>query len=237
MVPRPPGTTRRRVAPWGVLADAERTVDVATVRARLADLPTPQPSPIDHADPREAAVLVPVVEVDGAAHIVFTKRPDSMEHHAGEISFPGGSREPGDADLVATALRESREEIGLDPSRVDVIAQLDTMATIASNFVIEPYVGIVSDLRGVAPDEREVESILVIPVAELLAPDTYVEEHWDMRAVRPDWAKRAVHFFELPAAGYTHGQGETIWGATARILVTLLAHITGVVLDTPPALG
>jgi 8-oxo-dGTP pyrophosphatase MutT (NUDIX family) len=208
-----------------------------TVRARLADLPSPLPSPIDHDDPREAAVLVPLVERDGEVHIVFTKRPDAMKHHAGEISFPGGSREAADADLVATALRETHEEIGLEPSRVEVIAQLDTMATIASNFVISPYVGVVEELGELVADPIEVERILVVPLSELLAPETYREEHWDMRVVRPEWAKRAVHFFELPAAPYTHGEGETIWGATARILVTLCAHITGTRLDTPPALG
>lgn len=236
-IPRPPGTRPGGPPPWGALAPAARTFDLAAVRARLADLPVPRPSPIEHAAPREAGVLVPLVDVGGEVRVVFTKRPDAMTHHAGEISFPGGAREPGDADLVATALREAEEEIGLARSRVEVIGELDTMATIGSNFVIEPYVGVLDELGRLARDPHEVDAILVVPIAELLAPETYREEHWDMRALRPDWARRAVHFFELPAADYTHGEAETIWGATARILVTLLAHLTGSPLDTPPALG
>lgn len=237
-IPRPSTAGPGDRAPWAGLSPAARRLSFHEVRNRLADLPAPEPAPIVLANARESAVLVPVVEKNGEAQVVLTKRPAGLRTHAGEIAFPGGSRETEDRDLVATALREAREEIGLVPASVDVVGPLDYMATINSGFVIAPFVGLVA---GTPPtfvnDPREVDSVLVVPISELLDPDTYREERWDMSGIRPEWGRRAVHFFELPAAGYTHGRGETVWGATARILTRLLGHLTGTEVDGPPALG
>jgi 8-oxo-dGTP pyrophosphatase MutT (NUDIX family) len=158
----------------------------------------------------KAAVLVPLYEEGGKLHAVFTKRPADMRRHAGEISFPGGRMDDGE-DLRDTALREAEEEIGLRPAAVEVVAELDTLATVGSRFTITPFVGLVDPLPRLVPHPGEVVKILEVPLSELLEDDAFHEEFWGS----PD---RAISFFELP--------GETVWGATARVLVAFLAHLT-----------
>jgi 8-oxo-dGTP pyrophosphatase MutT (NUDIX family) len=181
------------------------------VRDRCAALPPPQPPALVMPGSRPAAVLVPLFERDGEAHVVLTKRPDTMPSHQGEISFPGGGVHPDDQGLLDAALRETEEEIGLPRAAVDVVAELDTLATVGSRFTITPFVGLVDPLPELVPHAGEVVKILEVPLSELLDDATFREEYWDA----PD---RPISFFELP--------GETVWGATARILAAFLAHLT-----------
>ncbi|MFC7080913.1 NUDIX hydrolase [Halorussus caseinilyticus] len=160
----------------------------------------------------DAAVLAPVVERAGDHYLLFTKRADHLGEHAGQMSFPGGGREPSDADLRATALREAEEEIGLRAEEADVIGRLDDIRT-TSRYAVTPYVATVPD-REYVPDEREVAEIAVLPVAEFLNPDNYESE----RREHPQYGEAVVHFF--------HVGGYTVWGATARILVQLLELTT-----------
>jgi 8-oxo-dGTP pyrophosphatase MutT (NUDIX family) len=169
------------------------------------------------ADARDAAVLVPVFELDGQARVVLTRRPQTMAHHQGEIAFPGGKVDPAvDASPRDAALREAEEEIGLPRSAVDVIAQLDPIQTFAGPFLIAPFVGVIDVPPVLVPDPREVERVFDVAIAELLADGVHREERWaDIFG-----ANRPMHFFEL--------EDETVWGATARILAGFLAHLTGV---------
>ena len=161
---------------------------------------------------RPAGVLVPLFEKAGEAHVILTKRPETMPTHQGEISFPGGGLQPGVDDSPRdTALREAREEIELPPEAVDVVAELDTLATVGSRFTITPFVGIVEALPPLVPNPSEVVKILEVPLSELLDDAAFHEEYWGS-------LDRAISFFELP--------GETVWGATARVLVVFLAHLT-----------
>jgi 8-oxo-dGTP pyrophosphatase MutT (NUDIX family) len=161
---------------------------------------------------RPAGVLVPLFEQAGEAHLILMKRPETMPTHQGEISFPGGGLRPGvDASPRETALREAEEEVGLPRDAVDVVAELDTLATVGSRFTIAPFVGLVDALPPLVPNPREVVKILEVPLSELLDEDAFHEEYWGS----PD---RAIAFFELPR--------ETVWGATARVLVAFLAHLT-----------
>jgi 8-oxo-dGTP pyrophosphatase MutT (NUDIX family) len=161
---------------------------------------------------RPAGVLVPLFEREREAHVVLTKRPETMPTHQGEISFPGGGLRPGvDATPRDAALREADEEVGLPPEAVDVVAELDTLATVGSRFTIAPFVGIIDSLPQLVPNPREVVKILEVPLSGLLDDEAFHEEYWGS----PD---RAISFFELP--------GETVWGATARVLVAFLAHLT-----------
>jgi 8-oxo-dGTP pyrophosphatase MutT (NUDIX family) len=162
--------------------------------------------------PREAAVLAPVVSREGA-HLLFTKRADHLGEHPGQMSFPGGGREPSDADLRATALREAREEIGLRGAKADVVGRLDDIHTV-SRYVVRPFVARVPD-RAYEPDEREVAEIAVLPVAGFLDSANYESE----RRTHPAVGEVRVHFF--------HVGGYTVWGATARILVQLLELTAG----------
>jgi 8-oxo-dGTP pyrophosphatase MutT (NUDIX family) len=161
---------------------------------------------------RPAAVLVPLFEADDEAHVILTKRPDTMPTHQGEVSFPGGGLRDGvDDSRKDAALREAEEEIGLPPAAVEVVAELDTLATVGSRFTITPFVGIIDRLPQLVPHPGEVVKILEVPLSELLDDDAFHEEYWGS-------PNRAISFFELP--------GETVWGATARVLVAFLAHLT-----------
>ena len=166
-------------------------------------------------------MLVPCFEADSEARLILTKRPETMPSHRGEIAFPGGKLEAErDGSLRDAALREAHEEIGLDPGAVEVVAELASITTVASRFVLTPFVGLLAEPPRLAPDPTEVVRAFDVPIAELLDDGVYREERWD---VPPDLGvtpgrDRPIHFFELA--------GETVWGATARILAGFLAHLT-----------
>jgi 8-oxo-dGTP pyrophosphatase MutT (NUDIX family) len=157
-------------------------------------------------------VLVPVFEEGGEAWMVLTRRAQHMRNHRGEVSFPGGRQDDGEA-LVDTAQREAFEEIGLDPDTVEVVAELDHLFTISSGAPIVPFVGILPGRpAALVPNPDEVELILTLPVRELLLDETYHSERWDL------WGDdHEMVFFDVV--------GDTIWGATARILHNLLARV------------
>ncbi|MFC7256598.1 NUDIX hydrolase [Haloplanus litoreus] len=169
------------------------------------------PRTIDDAE-REAAVVAPIVErADGDA-LLFTKRADHLGEHAGQMSFPGGGREPSDADLEETARREANEEIGLIPDEIEVVGRLDDIPTV-SDYAVRPFVSRIPDRTSV-PDEREVAEIVVLPVAALTDLDNYESERRD----HPHYGEIRLHFF--------HVEGYTVWGATGRMLVQLLELAT-----------
>ena len=147
--------------------------------------------------------------------MILTRRAWHLRSHAGQISFPGGRRDPEDASLVETALRESHEEIGLEPSTVTVIGELDRLTTVTSPANIVPILGVLSsqptDLVA-SPDE--VDGILCVPIAELVRPEIFREEIW-FRQMSPSSSFEGIpiSFFELV--------GDTLWGATARIVRTM----------------
>ncbi len=214
-IPRPPGTRPGGPPPWAGLEIERDALGLTAVRARLAPM-VPMVPVIDQYESREAAVLVALYEDAGETNVVLTKRPETMPSHQGEIAFPGGKREPGDATLAAAALREAHEEVGLAAEDVEVVAELDTISTVATAFAITPVVGLLGAKPVLRPHPVEVVAAFGVPLSELLAPETYREEMWDL------WGEyRSMTFFELA--------GETVWGATARILTRLLTLLT-----TPP---
>ena len=209
VIPRPPGTRVGNPPVWSELGATDRRIALAEVRTRLGAARPPRQPEIDVVGSRAAAVLVALYELDGETHVVLTKRPDTMPSHRGEIAFPGGKRDPSDATLAAAALREAHEEVGLEPDAVEIVAELDTISTVASAFAITPFVGFLASPPTLVPHPMEVVAAFGVPISELLHPDSYREEMWDL------WgAYRSMTFFELP--------GETVWGATARILTRLL---------------
>jgi len=159
-------------------------------------------------EPQEAAVIAPVVTRPKGEAILFTKRADHLSDHPGQMSFPGGGREPEDEDLLRTALREANEEIGLDPLAVNVVGRLDDIRTI-TRYSVRPFVGRIPD-RDYLPSDEEVAEIVPLPVSELTDLDNYESEHRD----HPHYGEIRLHFFYV--------DGYTVWGATARMLVQLL---------------
>jgi 8-oxo-dGTP pyrophosphatase MutT (NUDIX family) len=162
-------------------------------------------------EPRQAAVVVPVVSRDDEA-ILFTKRADHLQDHPGQMSFPGGGREPEDEDLLRTALREANEEIGLDPRAANVVGRLDDIRTI-TRYSVRPFVARIPE-REYVPDDQEVAEIVRLSVAELTDLDNYESEQRD----HPHYGQIRLHFFYV--------DGYTVWGATARMLVQLLELAT-----------
>ncbi|QSG03745.1 NUDIX family hydrolase [Natranaeroarchaeum sulfidigenes] len=160
----------------------------------------------------DAAVLVPVIDRDGESHLLFTKRADHLGEHPGQMSFPGGGREPRDADSHETALREANEEIALDPADAGIVGRLDDIRTI-TEYAVTPVVARVPD-RQYVPDESEVAEIVVLPVSGLLDPDNYEFEARD----HPHYGEIVIHYF--------HVDGYTVWGATGRIVVDFLERTT-----------
>ena len=178
-----------------------------------------EPTPVEE-EAHAAAVLVPVVTRDGIEHLLFTKRADHLGEHPGQMSFPGGGREPSDETIFETAVREAREEIGLDPEEVELVGRLDDIETV-TRYVVTPFVARIPD-RSYTPDDREVAEIAVLSVPDLLDPVNY-ESEW---REHPTFGEQRIHFF--------HVDGYTVWGATARILVQLLELTTDWLAPTTP---
>lgn len=158
---------------------------------------------------REAAVLVLLFPLQGAPAVVLTVRHAGLKQHAGQISFPGGRREP-DESLEATALREAFEEVGLDPERVELLGSLTPLFVAPSNFCVHPFVGVTPEVPDLVPHDDEVETILYVPVHHLLDPAMLLREPWLLRG-------REV---EVPFFSY---ESFKVWGATAMMLAELLA--------------
>lgn len=158
----------------------------------------------------EAAVLVPVFGHPDDPGLVFTERRADLRRHAGEISFPGGRRDHVDEELLTTALREAEEEIGLDPSEVELVGALPPIGTFVTNYKVFPFVGLIGDELRFEPNPSEVETVLAFRVSEL-------EKGFAMRRL----VRRGV-----PIRTPTYLVGEhLIWGATARILGELLQRL------------
>jgi len=135
----------------------------------------------------------------------LTKRSDQVEHHKGEISFPGGKLDPSDPDLVSCALRETSEEVGLDPGEVRIIGELDDFYTVATHYHVVPFVGMIPFPYRFRTSAREIESLLSVPLEVFFDPSLRHEDVWILKG-RP-----------VEVISYIW-QGHNIWGATARIL-------------------
>lgn len=168
-----------------------------------------QPPP---ANPRPASVLVPLVEREPGLTVLLTQRTADLPSHAGQISFPGGRWQQSDADTVATALRETEEEVGLVPERIDVVGRLDTYLT-GTGFSVTPVVGFVRPPFELRPDPREVADIFEVPLAFFLDP-----AHHELRSAI--WAGRERRFYVMPY------ENRYIWGATAGMLKNLYDVLT-----------
>ena len=156
--------------------------------------------------PTPAAVLVAVTDRPSPG-VILTQRTDSLRRHAGQIAFPGGRIDPGDADAAAAALREAREEIGLDPQAVELAGLADRYRTI-TGFEVQPVVGVIAPDLAFTLQPEEVAAVFEVPLDFVLDPANHVE-------TSVEWQGRDRHYYEI--AWRRH----RIWGATAAMLVNL----------------
>jgi 8-oxo-dGTP pyrophosphatase MutT (NUDIX family) len=175
------------------------------VRLRLAGR-APRESALPSGQLRRAGVLVPLFVRDARLWILFTRRTESVEHHRGQISFPGGSEEKGDESLFATAVRETEEELAVAPSDVISLGALSPIVTV-TNFYVEPYVAAVPQPYVWKPAEAEIAEVIEAPIASLMDP-AILEK-------KPMPGREGTILF------YHHGK-HIVWGATASILSELL---------------
>jgi 8-oxo-dGTP pyrophosphatase MutT (NUDIX family) len=144
---------------------------------------------------KASAVLIPICRGNGEYHVLFTQRSDEVVFHRGQVCFPGGTREPSDRTLLQTALRESEEEVGLQAEDVEILGELDDIPTFTSNYVISPFVALISHPRSLRTNDREVRGTFCVPLSFLMDEANF---------------KRDSYSYEY--------DGHIIWGATARIV-------------------
>jgi len=158
----------------------------------------------------DAAVLVPLYTSGGELHAVFTRRRDDLRRHPGEISFPGGRQDDDETDLRLTALREAEEEIGLSPRSVELVGALQPTPTIATNYAVYPFVGLIEPGREWLLSASEVAEVMEVP----------------LRALRAGYERRRLLRRGVPFRTDVYVVGEdVIWGATARMVSDLLERL------------
>lgn len=206
-LPRPVQWRELQHAPWDRL-DTSALTDIAAIQRAVS---RHQPDPITQHPPARtnaSAVLVPLFLADEVPHVLLTRRSETLTTHQGQIAFPGGRIEPGETSLQA-ALRETREEIGVDASTAHMLGELSAHRTISSTSHIVPHVVQLASAPTQFSLNPEVDRVLSVSLLELIRPDTFAQEHW----VFPD-REVVVPMFYL--------EDETVWGATARMLQDLI---------------
>lgn len=170
-------------------------------------------------DARDAAVLIPIVATPEPT-LIFTVRTETLAHHKGQISFPGGSIDEADADEIAAALREAHEEIGLDPTAVEVLGELDAFPTFVTGFVVTPVIGWLESAPVLDPNPHEVAAVLHVPLAQL---------NEEIRS-EPGFSHRDRSY---PTEAWVWNDN-VIWGVTARIIRSFLDVVAAAGLADPP---
>jgi 8-oxo-dGTP pyrophosphatase MutT (NUDIX family) len=198
----------RPLGAWREVYESFSPVDTETGE-RIPRIPPPG------ADSRRAAVLVPVLLEPDGARLVYTVRRDDLQDHAGQISFPGGSMDPGDGSLLETALREAEEEIDLRRDLVDVVGELEEMYIPPSGFRVSPFVGLLPPEAEMVLDPDEVEAIFTVSLEELMSPETFRRVPWT----------RDGRDYMVPVFAVEGPPPRNIWGATAAMTAALLARL------------
>ncbi len=168
---------------------------------------------IDPADLKLASVLVPIFKKDGVWNVLLTRRTEKVAHHKGEISFPGGHSEPDDPDHEFTALRETEEEVGIPPDKIEILGGLDDMTTL-TGFRIRPFVGVIPFPFDFKPEPLEIDEIIILHLWRFKHPDRFIK-----RDYQKNGKPYPVYYFDI--------DGYNVWGATAKILKQFLTLTMG----------
>ena len=156
---------------------------------------------------RHAAVLIPLFQDENDFSVLFTERTQKVEAHKGQISFPGGRIDEKDRSLLETALREAHEEVGIHQKDVIVLGRTDDMRTVASNYIVHPFVGLIPNSYSFVINKDEVERLITVPFRVFFENGSVMPVNYEGRVYE--------------SLAYTH-DGEVIWGATARIMDNLV---------------
>ena len=161
--------------------------------------------------PRQGGVLVLLYQQDGETFLVLTRRRDDLSAHAGQISFPGGRREDGES-IEATAIREAKEEIGIDPLELELLGRLSPLYIPPTDYEVHPFVAWHLGRPLLVRQPSEVAEILIVPLNYLLEPENQYEEPWEIRGFR----------VQVP---YYLVDNHKVWGATAMMLSEFLERL------------
>ena len=211
------------------MPDSLKAISAAEIRRRLSGTRMPDdPLGVDMTDIsdrmpvnivreltnnlRPAGVLIPIIERQQSLRVLLTERSADLRHHAGQVSFPGGGMEIHDTDIIATALREAHEEVGIQPHEVDIAGYLNPTPTV-TGFAVTPVVGFVRETFTLRVDPVEVDTAFEVPLDFLM--DYRNEEH----------SERHFQGATVPVVTFYY-DGHRIWGATAGMLVTLRKLLT-----------
>jgi len=160
---------------------------------------------------KKAAVIIPLFYKENEPFLLFTKRTEKVEHHKGQISFPGGAREKGDRDLQVTAVRETWEEMGIRPEDLTVIGRTDNFLT-NTHFMVTPFVAHFPHPYPYKINKDEIEQILEVPLQHLMQPEIFRVEKWFRNGIMWD-----IHYYQF--------NGQVIWGVTGFLLSNFLSLI------------
>jgi len=192
-----------------LLSDQSRNKSVSRIRKMKSLRPAPE-------EVRQiAAVLVPLVEVSGEVHLLYTRRSLGMSSHSGQVSFPGGKEDPGDVDLTRTALRETEEELGIPAEEIDVWHQMPKLSSNQKgDYVVEPVVGVIRNYQNLQlkPSRGEVSSVFTVPIRTLVNPDNHGYTQFRIAGGSSGYSLPVFHL-QVPYV---------IWGLTAIITFQLL---------------
>lgn len=177
---------------------------LATIEARLASYRPPlNPKPL-----KRASVLIPLFERNGEVHLLLTRRASHLRSHSGQVSFPGGKQDAEDVDALATALRESQEEVGLEPEGVRILGQIDQITSL-HHYLVTPFVGQIPEAFQPHPNPEEIESVFTVPLAFFLNPGNHRSQ---------EITHREVPFY---SHHFLFGDYD-VWGMTAMLILRFL---------------
>lgn len=230
-LPRPNSWMPGPTSHWAHLDPKDRTLDLEKVISSLEKRIQTQDSLAAFVDSskdpfpedetlfqKPSAVLVPFITTDGRTidSVILTTRTMTVNSHKGEVSFPGGRVEERDGDAISAALRETKEEVNLDPDLFKILGTSSLTQTRSRLSSITPVIGLINadKLSALSPSNEEVEQIHIVEISQLVAPDAYSSEVWDFGEISP-----TIHIYRVFDS---IGQPVFIWGATAHILTDVL---------------